>query len=81
MTFYSNSIIYNFQVYLPAIKGYVPNKMLRAVRYFLEFCYLARRDTITEETLKELENALQQFQLYRQIFQDEGVRAGGFSLP
>lgn len=55
--------------------------MLRAVRYFLEFCYLARRDTITEETLKELENALQQFQLYRQIFQDEGVRAGGFSLP
>jgi hypothetical protein len=68
-------------VYLSAIEGYVPNKMVRAIRFFLEFCYLARRDTITEGTVEELEDALKHFQEYRKVFQEEGVRVSGFSLP
>jgi hypothetical protein len=30
------------QVYLPAIAGHVPARMVRAISAFLEFCYLVR---------------------------------------
>ncbi|KIL57076.1 hypothetical protein M378DRAFT_1031569 [Amanita muscaria Koide BX008] len=68
------------KVYLSAIEGYVPNQMLRAIGAFLEFCYIARHDAITEKTLEDLEDALARFHRYRKVFQDEGIRAG-FSLP
>ncbi len=55
--------------------------MLRAICVFLEFCYIARRDAITESTLEELEDALTRFQDYRLVFKEEGVRTNGFSLP
>ena len=29
------------QVYLPAIEGYVPDGMVKALHAFLEFCYIA----------------------------------------
>lgn len=69
------------QVYLPAIEGYIPNKMLCAIRAFLEFCYIARHDIITENTLAELQDALSRFHTYRAVFQEEGIRGTGFSLP
>ncbi|RXW12910.1 hypothetical protein EST38_g12944 [Candolleomyces aberdarensis] len=68
------------EVFLPAIKGHVPNEMVQAISAFLDFCYLARRADITEETLKSLDNALQHFYLYRKVFKESGVRPTGFSL-
>jgi hypothetical protein len=69
------------QVYLSAIEDFVPCDMVRAVRAFLEFCYVARRNTITEHSLMELEDAYTRFQHYRMIFRDMGVREDGFGLP
>jgi len=68
------------QVYLSAIEGYVPNKMLYAICAFLEFCYIAQHDVITERTLVELEDALHRFCEYQVIFQEEGIQEKGFSL-
>ncbi|KAH8976953.1 hypothetical protein EDB86DRAFT_3068202 [Lactarius hatsudake] len=68
------------KVYLPAIEGHVPNKMLYAIRSFLDFCYIAHHNVIMEITLTELEGALAQFNEYRTVFQEEGVRED-FSLP
>lgn len=52
--------------------------MVRTFRAFLEFCYLARRNVLTEETLEHLERALGDFHRYREIFRSTGVRPGGF---
>jgi hypothetical protein len=55
--------------------------MMRAIRAFLEFCYIARRNVIDTQSLKELEDALSRFHQYRTIFEDCGVRTEGFNLP
>jgi hypothetical protein len=68
-------------VYLPAIEGHVPRDILRAFRAFLEICYVARHNIISEDTLTQLKNALAQFQHYRTIFENLGVRPEGFALP
>jgi len=47
--------------------------MLCAFRAFLDFCYIARHDIITERTLVDLEDALARFHEYRVVFQDEGI--------
>ncbi|KAI5994569.1 hypothetical protein F5J12DRAFT_907243 [Pisolithus orientalis] len=39
------------KVYLPAIEGYVLDKIVHTFWAFLEFCYLVWRDAITDETL------------------------------
>ncbi|EPQ59998.1 hypothetical protein GLOTRDRAFT_101899 [Gloeophyllum trabeum ATCC 11539] len=67
------------KVYLPAIAGHVPEKMVKAISAFLDFCYLCRRNVHNEKTLQELEDALCRFHEYRVIFQELGVREG-FSL-
>jgi len=69
------------QVYLPTIEGYVPNRMLYTICMFLEFCYIAQHDVITEKTLAELEDALFHFHKYRVVFQEVGIREKGFLLP
>ncbi|RXW11860.1 hypothetical protein EST38_g13995 [Candolleomyces aberdarensis] len=69
------------KVYLPAIKGHVPDEMVQAISSFLDFCYLARRADITEDTLRSMDIALQRFHLYRDAFRESGVRPNGFSLP
>jgi hypothetical protein len=66
---------------LPAIEGYVPQDMVRALQAFLEFCYIARRDIHDTNSLRELEDALERYHTYRQIFQNCGVRTDGFNLP
>ena len=53
---------------------------MRTFRAFLEFCYIVRRDIITEETLLELTDALNCFHQYRAIFVELGIRPEGFSL-
>lgn len=76
----ANELLITSQVYLPAIEGHVPHDVLRTFRAFLEFCYIARHDVITEKTLRELDDALTRFHHYRVIFKELGIRPG-FSLP
>ncbi len=76
-----NSLLTVIQVYLPAICGIVPDDMVRAIRAFLDFCYIARRNIIDAHSLVELENALDRFRHYREVFVLAKVRPGGISLP
>ena len=72
------------KVYLPAIEGHVPPAMVRTVRAFLDFCYYARRNSLNERALANLQDALDRFHHERCIFQETGVRdrgPKGFSLP
>lgn len=55
--------------------------MVKALSSFLDFCYLVRRSVHTEATLKEIDNSLSKFHRYRKVFEDEGVRPGGLSIP
>lgn len=50
---------------------------------FLDFCYIARRDVITEGSLEDLKLALQRFHQYRIVFSGTARADGpiGFSLP
>ena len=48
---------------------------------FLDFCYLVRRSVHTEATLHETDEALARFHEHHQIFEKEGVRPEGLSLP
>ena len=69
-----------WQVYLPAIEGHVPDDMVQAMRAFLEFCYIARHNVHDTNSLTALDDALQWFHHYREIFQTSGVR-NDFNLP
>lgn len=68
-------------MYLPAIEGHVPAEMVQTISAFLDFCYLARRADISEDTLMQLDKALDRFHLHRDIFISTGVRPTGFNLP
>lgn len=65
---------------MPAISGHVPPQMVRCLAAFLEFCYLVRRDSITETTLEAIKLALARFHTERVIFEEAGVRID-FNLP
>ncbi|KAH7906149.1 hypothetical protein BJ138DRAFT_1016682 [Hygrophoropsis aurantiaca] len=69
------------KVYLAAIVGHVPPAMVKCLAAFLDFCYLARRNAISSETLQQLEAALARFHRHRQIFINTGVRENTISLP
>jgi hypothetical protein len=68
------------QVFLPAISGHVPPKMVRAISAFMEFCYLVRRSQISEDTLAAIDAAVGRFHQERQIFLEVGIREN-LSLP
>ncbi|KAF8055570.1 hypothetical protein FPV67DRAFT_1435271 [Lyophyllum atratum] len=68
------------KVYLAAIVGYVPPEMVKCMSAFLDFCYLARRNSFSPETLNHLEDTLRRFHLHRNIFIESGVRVD-ISLP
>lgn len=65
---------------MPAIEGYVPDEMVQAVRAFLDFCYIARRDIHDTQSLAAMDDALHRFHHYREIFRTTGVR-DDFNLP
>ncbi|KAN0127920.1 hypothetical protein V8E53_014268 [Lactarius tabidus] len=69
------------KVYLPAIAGHIPAKMVQAVAALINFCYLVHRNVIDEDTLVEIETALGKFHELREIFRDLGVTTEGFSFP
>lgn len=48
--------------------------MIRTLRAFLEFCYIARREVHNTTTINTLSDALQRFQTHREIFVETGVR-------
>jgi hypothetical protein len=54
--------------------------MVRCLAAFLEFCYLVRRDSITETTLEEISAALANFHRQRVVLKQTGVRIN-FNLP
>ena len=54
--------------------------MMKAIRAFLEFCYLARRNVHDTRSLEEMDETLQRYHHYRKIFLTTGVRTG-FNLP
>jgi hypothetical protein len=55
--------------------------MIHAMRAFLEFCYIARRDILDTKSLDELDDALNHYHTHCKIFQECGVHADGFNLP
>ncbi|OJT11162.1 hypothetical protein TRAPUB_12318 [Trametes pubescens] len=63
-----------------AIDGLVSADIVRAIRAFLEFCYLVRRDVHMEDSITEVQEALNSFHQYRKIFLTLEVRQD-FSLP
>ncbi|KDQ60110.1 hypothetical protein JAAARDRAFT_125829 [Jaapia argillacea MUCL 33604] len=69
------------QVYLPAITGHVPDSMVKCLAAFLDFCYIARRNSLDSTALEELDHTLSRFHLHRQIFIETGVREDDISLP
>jgi hypothetical protein len=65
---------------LPALQGHLPPGVIRTIRSFLEFYYIAHRDVITEHDLDKLQDAISRFHTYRQVFSPlRGAK--GFSLP
>ena len=64
-----------------ALEGYVPPDITKTFNAFLDFCYLARQNVLTEDSLVALKTALERFHHYREIFRVSGVRPDGFSLP
>ncbi|KAG1857039.1 hypothetical protein DFJ58DRAFT_716023 [Suillus subalutaceus] len=68
------------KVYIPTIKGYVPRDVIHAFSPFLNFCYIVRQDTLTEDDLTQLQDSLSRFHQYCQIFKMTGV-VPDFSFP
>lgn len=73
-----------FQVWMSAVEGFVPRDVIRCFNAYLDFCYIARASVFTQSALDRLDEALERFRKYRQVFQSIGVRdptPAGFSLP
>ncbi|KAG6888151.1 hypothetical protein C0992_009495 [Termitomyces sp. T32_za158] len=68
------------KVYLAAICGHVPPQMVQCFSAFLDFCYLARMNSLTTCDIQKLEAALTRFHHLRTIFLVTGVREN-ISLP
>jgi hypothetical protein len=49
------------KVYLPAIAEHLPTKMVQAIAALISFSYLVRRNTIDEDTLAAIKDALSRF--------------------
>ncbi|KIK74003.1 hypothetical protein PAXRUDRAFT_176922 [Paxillus rubicundulus Ve08.2h10] len=76
-TYYSNLL----QVFLPAIAGYVPSKMVQAISAFMEFCYIVHQPTLDEADLDALDTALETFERKQTIFEETGVHPACISIP
>jgi hypothetical protein len=66
-----------------AIQAFVPPAVVKLFATFLEFCYITRRNIITEDSLEQLNVALQQFHEARQVFLGtaRADNPSAFSLP
>ena len=68
-------------MFITALEGYVPVDIIKTLNAFLDFCYIVRKDILTEDSLDTLNDALKRFHHYRKIFQESSVHPVGFSLP
>ena len=66
-----------------AIQCFVPAQVVETIAAFLEFCYIARRNVITEDSLAQLQVTLHKFHKARQIFAGtvQANDPSAFSLP
>lgn len=64
-----------------ALKGFVPPDLTKSLNAFLDFCYIARKNVLTEDSLNLLDTAFERFHHYHEIFRVSGVCPTGFSLP
>ena len=69
------------QVFINALEGFVPANLTKTLNAFLDFIYIARKSNLTEDSLDQLDEALEKFHQYREIFRVSGVRPDRFSLP
>ncbi|KAF5332268.1 hypothetical protein D9611_007993 [Ephemerocybe angulata] len=67
-------------VYLAAIVGYVPDKMIQCLASFLDLCYIFRRNAITASAIEEAKVKLARFHELREVFVEVGARTH-CSLP
>jgi hypothetical protein len=75
-----DSDMYCKQVYIAAIAGHVPSKMVQCMSTFMDLCYIFRRSVITNTALKTAEALLERFHELRLIFVTEGSHSS-ISLP
>ncbi|KAG2079823.1 uncharacterized protein F5147DRAFT_749460 [Suillus discolor] len=68
------------KIYLAAIEGHVPQDVVCTFSAFLEFCYIVRCEALTEDDLVQLQDALNRFHKYWEVFKATGV-VSTFSLP
>jgi hypothetical protein len=60
--------------------GQVPSRVVKAVRAFLDFLYLAQLPSHTIQTLQQLHESLARFHDNKEVFVDLGTREG-FNIP
>jgi hypothetical protein len=68
------------QVYLAAISGHVPPKMVQCLSAFMELCYLFRRNAITATDIDQIQHGLSRLHQLHEVFVEAGVRTD-ISLP
>ena len=68
------------QIYLPAIRGLLPDDLVRALREYLEYAYLIRQPEQTDDMLRRADEAHGRYRHFREVFRHAGVRPT-FSIP
>ncbi|KAK1235839.1 hypothetical protein PQX77_000929 [Marasmius sp. AFHP31] len=68
------------KVYLPAIAGHLPDRVVKTLAAFIEVCYLIRRDIHSEDTIREISRQIDIFHTEREVFKELDVK-DTFSLP
>ncbi|KAI6007589.1 hypothetical protein F5J12DRAFT_905493 [Pisolithus orientalis] len=61
------------KVYLPAIEGHVPMEIVQTFHTLLEFTYLVHCNVLTEETLVAVQDTINRFHKYQEIFRQSGT--------
>lgn len=72
-------ITFWWQIFVPCIHGLVSREVVRAVTNFLEFVYLARSKSHSDDTIEEMENYWRAYVRGRDVF--EPVHPNGFNAP
>ncbi|KAG1874048.1 hypothetical protein C8R48DRAFT_745953 [Suillus tomentosus] len=62
------------KVYIPAIKGHIPPEMVLTLQALIDFVYIAWRNIIDSNSLNALDDALERFHRYREIFETSAVK-------
>ncbi|KAH9855129.1 hypothetical protein C2E23DRAFT_866790 [Lenzites betulinus] len=70
------------KIYLLSLQEHLPTDIIRAIRAFLEFCYIVHRSEHFPDTLEDLRDASSRFHHYRKAFRlVPGVLKRDFNLP